>query len=479
MQSRKVAYCITDNHQRIVTKIAATRAELEKVKDQFGTLTKSSRNAELYGGFNALIDPFKRIKYTISDRYNTPSVSLQWIKMIEILTYYRLIQYIMNRGIGEKEDLFSFRRDLHVVVDDDEDGDEHDPFSRYDMMDDISVYDDTGIPGHFLLAIYHYYFSQLRGSEVSNKFKWYVNSQTESVEDDQFRLYENYRDTNHCVTFDTLTYNGIMDAVRHFDDTAFINLFVSDRNVDLDGKYDRQEELHIHSNYSQICLAMGLLGEGGCMITKQFTISHPATLSLLGRAAGVFDEMHICKPESSRSDNSEVFVVGIGFKLEAGRSLFNELIRELKEFDMGTYTADSLQGNVYLKSLYQNSVAIMTSQMEAITRIITTFENYKANPEMVKRQIYIKQQDIVKVWYERINLIPLDQRDHLNIYNTTKYLVRSAPVRTVSDVQPKKYSQSQSHTNGHSNGHDHGYDHRKGKQHSFTPHARMSSGGIR
>ena len=53
---------------------------------------------------------------------------------------------------------------------------------------------------------------------------------------------------------------------------------------------------------------------GGHFVTKQFTFVTPFSRSLIAIVASLFDETYITKPKTSRPTNSEVYLVGKGFK---------------------------------------------------------------------------------------------------------------------------------------------------------------------
>jgi len=93
------------------------------------------------------------------------------------------------------------------------------------------------------------------------------------------------------------------------------HLYTSDVGIDI-AKEDlnRQEDLTAFINYGQIVTGLLALSLGGTLITKQFTFFTPFSRSLIAIVASFFEETYISKPKTSRPTNSEVYLVGKGFK---------------------------------------------------------------------------------------------------------------------------------------------------------------------
>ena len=64
----------------------------------------------------------------------------------------------------------------------------------------------------------------------------------------------------------------------------------------------------------QVVSGLLSLAIGGHFVTKQFTFVTPFTRSLIAIVASLFDQTYITKPKTSRPLNSEIYLVGKGFK---------------------------------------------------------------------------------------------------------------------------------------------------------------------
>jgi hypothetical protein len=109
------------------------------------------------------------------------------------------------------------------------------------------------------------------------------------------------------------------------------DLYTSDVGVDVGGEYARQEELVARAHLGQVLTAFLVLRPGGGMVVKTYTFALEFSQSLIAVCAAAFADLRVVKPATSRSANSEVYLVGHGFR-GADTGL---LRRALRDFDVG------------------------------------------------------------------------------------------------------------------------------------------------
>mgnify|MGYP003692595391 CR=1 FL=1 len=93
-----------------------------------------------------------------------------------------------------------------------------------------------------------------------------------------------------------------------------IDLYTSDAGIGVGSDYLRQEELTARIHLGQTLVGLMALRPGGALVVKTYTFVHPFSISLIAVCAEVFDSFYITKPLTSRPANSEVYIVGIGFR---------------------------------------------------------------------------------------------------------------------------------------------------------------------
>ena len=200
-----------------------------------------------------------------------------------------------------------------------------------------NVFCNAELPGAFIIAINHF----LKTKCGATKFDWVASSYfpeaamkagNETILEDRYKIYEKNR--THWLMGpapnglppneepisgdirDPAVVNAIGNAVhQRFAANDGANLYTSDVGIELtDEESNRQEELTSFLNYGQIVSGLLSLAVGGDFVTKQFTFVTPFSRSLIALIATLFTEAYITKPTTSRPSNSEIYVVGKGFK---------------------------------------------------------------------------------------------------------------------------------------------------------------------
>jgi hypothetical protein len=92
------------------------------------------------------------------------------------------------------------------------------------------------------------------------------------------------------------------------------SLYTSDAGIDVSADYNAQEETTALINYGQVVCGLLALAPGGHLVTKQYTFVTSFSRSLIALVSALFDETYITKPLTSRPANSEVYLVGKGFR---------------------------------------------------------------------------------------------------------------------------------------------------------------------
>jgi hypothetical protein len=189
------------------------------------------------------------------------------------------------------------------------------------------VFCNAELPGAFVIAINHY--MQTMHPKVS--FSWvassYLPQQADGAStllDDVYGLYAGNRahwlmgPPPNALPPGTAPISGdVTDAavVRTMAAAvARVQLYTSVAGIDASADYNQQEIMTVKINYGQVLAGLLTLAPGGMLITKQFTFFEPISRSLIGLLAVLFNEVYVCKPQASRPTNSEVYLVGRGFR---------------------------------------------------------------------------------------------------------------------------------------------------------------------
>jgi len=200
----------------------------------------------------------------------------------------------------------------------------------------LNSFSNAELPGAFIIAINYYMKSKCK----DKAFNWLASSYlpeaaaatgNNTILEDKFKLYAMNRDRWFMgprpnalpegfddITGDVTDPNTVISlgigVKSRFTSTAGAVLYTSDVGIDVTGDYAGQEENTSAINYGQIISGLLSLAPGGNFVTKQYTFFTPFSRSLIALVASFFEETYITKPATSRPGNSEIYLVGKGFK---------------------------------------------------------------------------------------------------------------------------------------------------------------------
>lgn len=239
-------------------------------------------------------------------------------------------------------------------------------------------------PGAFVSALNHF----LKTSGLHCDWNWVANT---------LNPYHEANERSCAIADDRLIAHTLPWWFFGSDDTGNIMLqkhllelqaFVSNmRNVDLvtaDGSFDcqgdpgEQESLVAPLQYCETVCALLLLGPGGSFILKMFTLFEHSSVCLLYLLVCCFCSVHIFKPATSKSGNSEVYIVCLGYKAKDSiRPLLSKLIRNYGP-DMASKAAlfpNNCIPDSFLRQHEENCTFFHALQVNTIQENLELFTN--------------------------------------------------------------------------------------------------------
>jgi 23S rRNA U2552 (ribose-2'-O)-methylase RlmE/FtsJ len=192
-----------------------------------------------------------------------------------------------------------------------------DIFSRANPKQPFVHFDNAALPGIFPYTMNYY----MQSFHPHLKYKWHASSlisTTKEVNDplkDQYGLWKNYPN-NWLMDKNNNGDVMNMDVQLNFKERigGTVDLYTSDIGFDVSMNYNEQETLQSPANLGQIISGLITLKVGGVLITKQYTFMTPFTVSVMGLMTRLFERAYITKPMTSKPDNSETYLVCVGFK---------------------------------------------------------------------------------------------------------------------------------------------------------------------
>lgn len=174
---------------------------------------------------------------------------------------------------------------------------------------------------------------------------------------------------------DILQENNIRSLIEYCKSLR-VNLATGDGSIDCLHQPEDQEEFVSKLHLAEIIVSLAVLVDNGSMLIKMFTFFETSSVGLLYVLNCCFKELHIFKPATSKEGNSEVYVIGIGYKKHL---ISDELIEEMiKNFKDNSKVLLPLE--VIPKSFQEQVVEIarvfMNLQVSVIEGNIRTFKKY-------------------------------------------------------------------------------------------------------
>lgn len=248
-------------------------------------------------------------------------------------------------------------------------------------------------PGAFICSLNHYLVSnhpEVEWSWQANSLNPYYegNSSQQMIGDD--RLIRYTLANKKCWLFGSdltgnLTkyhnYIDIVDQVGSSD--GKVDLVTADGSVDCMSNPGEQENSVAFLHYCETITALSVLNNGGSFILKIFTMFEQSTLCLLYLLNCLFDKVAVFKPCSSKSGNSEVYVVCQGFNQVPKLALWDSL---LKPYKIGGFGDLAMFDQSSIHSTFFNQVKCCADFF--VKKQIETIENnifYYCNPEVNAR----------------------------------------------------------------------------------------------
>ncbi|XP_062327537.1 cap-specific mRNA (nucleoside-2'-O-)-methyltransferase 2 [Osmerus eperlanus] len=129
-------------------------------------------------------------------------------------------------------------------------------------------------------------------------------------------------------TGDIMSQKHLLELQGFVGNMRRVDVVTADGSFDCQGNPDEQEALVASLHLCEASAALLLLSPGGSLVLKMFTLYEHSSLCLLYLLTCCFGCVNVFKPATSKSGNSEVYVVCLRYEgKEASRPLLSKLIR--------------------------------------------------------------------------------------------------------------------------------------------------------
>ncbi len=282
----------------------------------------------------------------------------------------------------------------------------------------VQLFCNAELPGAFLFALNHYI-----KTKTTATYDWVANSLYPSdgkILGDEFGLVQRYpekwlmsKEHSGSVTDPAMIQRMMERCPRNID------VYTSDIGIGLDyDTFAKQEELEAPLHLGQIICGLSTLKEGGHLVCKTFMFFSPFSISLMYLTSQCFSDFSIYKPETSRAANSEVYIIGKGFRIR------NDIIDQLKQVLM-SWTNECMTSYmlpvpedfyltifIALHRIYQRQIHYITQNIQTAK---TLYESgAPADFQHVRTTYFWKtEQQRLTEWKKRLAIPYLNYKDAL------------------------------------------------------------------
>ena len=220
-------------------------------------------------------------------------------------------------------------------------------------------------------------------SKADNMLQKYPNIKIEYGKDQKGDLY-NHQNLIYCKN----QYKNSM------------NVITADGGFDFSNDYNNQEISAFRLIFTQVAYAITMQSNGGTFILKIFDLFETSTLEILYLLSCFYNKIIICKPNTSRSANSEKYIVCKYFKYNNTEEISNKFINILKIFetlDFKTYSIYSIL-NIPIQSYYKTQLLEINACLShiQIDNILNTIKIITHKDKKYEKIQHLKSNNIQK-----------------------------------------------------------------------------------
>ncbi len=167
------------------------------------------------------------------------------------------------------------------------------------------------------------------------------------------------------------------------------DLITADGGIDFSKNFNKQENSIIRLLYTEVCYAIMLQKKGGNFVLKVFDIFLKSSIDIIYILSLCYEEVYISKPSTSRSANSEKYIICKNFRLEDKKkdSLIQKFYNDLLLLSKDENNNIKKILNLEIQSFFINDIKEINSilgqnQLETINNTIMLIEQTKKKEKL-------------------------------------------------------------------------------------------------
>lgn len=208
---------------------------------------------------------------------------------------------------------------------------------------------------------------------------------------------------------DILQEGNIRSLINYCKSLGEVNLVTGDGSIDCLDLPEHQEDIVSKLHMAELIVSLAILSDKGSLLLKMFTFYETSSICMLYVLNCCFDELHIFKPATSKEGNSEVYVIGIGFKKAMlSAEIIEKMVVNFKDQSKSLLPLDVIPQE-FIKQVVEAARFFMNKQVAVIEGNIRMFKKYdKLESDWIKRMKHLLVEEYVNIY--RVAPIREDQK---------------------------------------------------------------------
>lgn len=198
---------------------------------------------------------------------------------------------------------------------------------------------------------------------------------------------------------DILQEGNIRSLINYCKSLGEVNLVSGDGSIDCLDQPENQEEFVSKLHMAEFIVGLAILSDKGSLLIKMFTFYETTSIAMLYVLNCCFEELHIFKPATSKEGNSEVYVIGIGFKkANLSAELIEKMVVNFKDESKSLLPLDVIPEG-FIKQVVEAARFFMNQQVAVIEGNIRMFKKYdKLENDWIKRMKYALVEEYMNLY---------------------------------------------------------------------------------
>ena len=379
-----------ENFLTLKNRLNASKNKLDALYDKKITTEKDQKNI-IY--FQSLVDLYKPMRMKIQKEYNGKMVTNAWMKYWEIYHHYKLIPEQSDRKF-----LAFFNAEL---------------------------------PGAAINAFNHFMKTARPGMEfdwrASSLAPGTIETTNTDILGDKYGLFARNRD-KWLMTLpgekgrenngDVTNFANLEDFARLVGPDSplgGVDLYSHDAGIDASDDYNNQETSNARIHLGCALSGFMTLRVGGAFIAKQYTLFESFTWNLIIIYAQLFDEFYLSKPLTSRPFNSEIYLIGIGFRglPDATKDLLSERLMNFSMKPFIPIDAVKVRLSETSSDIERFARIVFTQQQKFIEENVRLYDSYKNRLPALKIGLQSITQDLINDWMKKYPVGKISDADQV------------------------------------------------------------------